>query len=169
MDHSAAGHPVNARLAFAGVGVLALLAGSALWLGTRGPGAPAIDPAAASPAAIQTARFADASGQVRVLGQFQGQVVVVNVSRAVVGETRADERRVVVLQVTAPAAIRAERLSRRGRETPDIMARVTRTVPPLPAGLPVISIKNDRTPAHAAGLFITALRRIAEGAGAKAA
>ena len=77
---------MNVRLVFAGVGLLALLAGSLvfsrktfqLWLGARGPGAPAIEPAQASPAAIQTARFADAAGQTRVLGQFQGQVVVVN-------------------------------------------------------------------------------------------
>ena len=97
----------------------------------------------------------------------RGKVVVVNVSRAVVGEALADQRRVVVLQVTAPAAILAERLSRRGRETAeDIMARVTRTVPPLPSGLPVISIENDRTPAHAAGLFIMALRQIADGGSA---
>ena len=97
----------------------------------------------------------------------RGKVVVVNVSRSVVGEALTDQRRVVVLQVTAPAAILAERLSRRGRETAeDIKERVTRTVPPLPSGLPVISIENDRTPAHAARLFVMALRQIADGGSA---
>jgi thiol-disulfide isomerase/thioredoxin len=73
------GSRVNFKLVMAGVGLLALLAGTALWIGTRatpaGAGSIAAD---ASPAAIATARFADAAGAPRSLGQFAGQVVVVN-------------------------------------------------------------------------------------------
>jgi ribose 1,5-bisphosphokinase len=94
----------------------------------------------------------------------RGQVVVVNVSRSVVGEALANYPRVVALEVTAPTAVLAERLSRRGRETPDdIMARVTRAAPPLPPDMPVISIENDAALAMAAERFIAALRQIAEG------
>jgi thiol-disulfide isomerase/thioredoxin len=70
---------VRARLLFAGVGVLALLAGTALWVGTRSIGSPsATVPADANPAAIYTAGFSDLQGQSRALGQFQGKVVVLN-------------------------------------------------------------------------------------------
>jgi thiol-disulfide isomerase/thioredoxin len=66
-------------MVLAGVGLLAVLAGTALWVGTRGGKTGAGSVAAdASPAAIATARFADAAGQPRSLGQFAGQVVVVN-------------------------------------------------------------------------------------------
>lgn len=72
---------MNARFVFAGVGVLALAAGTALWVGTRAR-APSTEPAAvavdASPAAIQSVRFTDAGGEPRSLGQFQGRVLVVN-------------------------------------------------------------------------------------------
>ena len=70
---------MNLKLVFAGVALLALLAGTALWVGTRAPnpggGGMVAD---ASPAAIATARFADAAGEPRTLGQFAGKVVVVN-------------------------------------------------------------------------------------------
>lgn len=70
---------MNLKLAFAGVGVLAALAGTALWLGTRSPGSAAVPvPTDASPAAIQAAAFTDASGQSVTLARFQGQVVVLN-------------------------------------------------------------------------------------------
>jgi thiol-disulfide isomerase/thioredoxin len=70
---------VNARILFAGVGVLALLAGTALWLGTRSPAPGAVAlPSDASPAALYAASFKDAQGVSRSLGQFQGEVVVVN-------------------------------------------------------------------------------------------
>jgi thiol-disulfide isomerase/thioredoxin len=80
VDHTPRdGRPMNFKLVLAGVGLLALLAGTALWVGTRaaktGPASVAAD---ASPAAIATARFSDAAGEPRSLGQFAGQVVVVN-------------------------------------------------------------------------------------------
>ncbi len=70
---------MNPKWLFAGVGVLALLAGTAMWLGSRSSGsAPLPVPADAGPAAIYAAAFSDPQGHSRSLGQFQGQVVVVN-------------------------------------------------------------------------------------------
>lgn len=70
---------MKARLAFAGVAVLAGLAGAALYFGARLPGSAAVTPAAdATPGAIYSARFLDTGGNPRSLGQFEGRVVVVN-------------------------------------------------------------------------------------------
>jgi len=70
---------VSARLLFAGIGVLAFLAGAALWFGARAPGSAAVSPTAeATPAVIYAATFADESGQARPVGTFQGKVLVVN-------------------------------------------------------------------------------------------
>jgi ribose 1,5-bisphosphokinase len=92
----------------------------------------------------------------------QGKVVVVNVSRSVVAEAFANHARVVALAVTAPAAVLAERLARRGRESADdIAARVTRAAPALPSALTVITIENDATLAEAARRFIAALHEVA--------
>jgi ribose 1,5-bisphosphokinase len=94
----------------------------------------------------------------------RGKVVVVNVSRSVVGEALANYKQVVAVAITAPAAKLAERLLRRGREPPaDILARVTRAAAPLPPDLSVITIENDAVLAVAAQRFIMALRQIAEG------
>ena len=67
-------------LPFAGIGLLAALAGVSLWLAGRNANPPAIEsgPVEASPAAIQTAPFADGDGNARTLAQFAGKVVVVN-------------------------------------------------------------------------------------------
>ena len=70
---------MNARLLFTGVGVLALLAGTALWVGNRPSDSLALPvPVDASPAAVQSATFTDVQGRSHALGQFQGKVLVVN-------------------------------------------------------------------------------------------
>jgi len=70
---------VNARLIFAIVGILALLAGTALYLGTPRPNTgPVAVEADVAPGAILATRFADRQGQSRTLGEFQGKVVVLN-------------------------------------------------------------------------------------------
>jgi ribose 1,5-bisphosphokinase len=94
----------------------------------------------------------------------RGKVVVVNVSRSVVGEARANYPQVVAIEVTAPAAVLAERLKQRGRESEeDIATRVTRAAPPLPPDLSVMTIENDAALAVAARRFVMALRQIGEG------
>jgi thiol-disulfide isomerase/thioredoxin len=67
---------VRLGLVFTGVGLLAALAGTALWLGERSPMAP---PAAdIAPTAVFASTFADESGQPQALGRFQGRVMVIN-------------------------------------------------------------------------------------------
>jgi len=70
---------VSGRWIFAGVGVLAALAGAALYFGARAPGSAAVVPSAdATPGAVYSAGFRDLDGQPRSLGQFEGKVLVVN-------------------------------------------------------------------------------------------
>jgi len=65
------------RWVFGAVGLLAALAGLALWLGTRAPLPPRAATAIA-PGAILAAKFADPRGRPQSLGQFQGKILVVN-------------------------------------------------------------------------------------------
>lgn len=74
----------------------------------------------------------------------EDKLVIISVSRAVLHEA-ASMRRLRVVEVTAPRELLAERLARRGRETPDqIAARLDREMG-LPEGLDVITIRNDST------------------------
>lgn len=67
---------MNAKWVFTAIGALAVLAGTALWLGSRAPGSAA--PASVSPAALFAASFFDGANVPQALGQFQGKVVVLN-------------------------------------------------------------------------------------------
>ncbi|HLX24939.1 MAG TPA: redoxin domain-containing protein [Usitatibacter sp.] len=62
---------------FAAVGILALIAGAALWMGTQGhtPDSPVVE---ASPATLYAATFHDLQGGPQSLGRFEGKVVVLN-------------------------------------------------------------------------------------------
>jgi thiol-disulfide isomerase/thioredoxin len=71
-----AGPSASARWTFSLVGVLALLAATALWLATRPP-APTTD-ADIAPAALFAASFTNADGAPEALGRFQGRVIVLN-------------------------------------------------------------------------------------------
>jgi len=68
---------MKARSAFGGVALLALLAGSTLWLGTR-PGTDSAPAVEVSPAALFAAGFTSTDGAATSLGRFQGKVLVVN-------------------------------------------------------------------------------------------
>ena len=68
---------MRTRWLFAAIAVLALAAGTALWLVQR-PAGVAPPSAAISPAALYAATFVDAAGQRQALGQFAGKVMVVN-------------------------------------------------------------------------------------------
>jgi thiol-disulfide isomerase/thioredoxin len=67
---------LSLRWLFALVGVLAALAGAALWLAAR-PASQTVTIEAA-PAAIWAASFRDPEGRPRALGEFQGRIVVLN-------------------------------------------------------------------------------------------
>ncbi len=86
-----------------------------------------------------------------------GRVVVANVSRAVLEEA-ASRFPVRVLEITAPVAVLAKRLAARGRESEaDIAARLARAVP-LPAGLDVVSVFNDRSVDEGVAAVLAVLR-----------
>jgi thiol-disulfide isomerase/thioredoxin len=65
-----------ARWLFAGIALLSVLAGTALWLGMR-PGTPSA-PSMPAPGAILTAPFSDLRGEPVSLARFQGRPLVVN-------------------------------------------------------------------------------------------
>ncbi|MEA2729995.1 MAG: ribose 1,5-bisphosphokinase [Acetobacteraceae bacterium] len=90
----------------------------------------------------------------------RGIVVVANVSRGIIAEA-AVRFPVRVIEVTAPPEILVRRLTERGRETADDVAkRLARDVA-IPHDVSVDTIMNDRTPAEAADRFVAALNRAA--------
>jgi ribose 1,5-bisphosphokinase len=91
---------------------------------------------------------------------IRGIVVVANVSRGVIAEA-AERFPVRVIEVTAPYEVLAQRLAARGRESAaDVANRLVRDVP-IPAGVAVETVVNDKTPAEAADRFVKALTRAA--------
>jgi phosphonate metabolism protein PhnN/1,5-bisphosphokinase (PRPP-forming) len=89
-----------------------------------------------------------------------GQVAVLSLSRAVLAEA-ARLRPLWVIEVTAPPALLAERLARRGREdAASIAARLAREVP-LPEGLDVLRVVNDGAVTHGAARLRSALEAVA--------
>lgn len=90
-----------------------------------------------------------------------GRVVVANVSRGVVAEA-VRRFSVLVLEITAPPAIRAARLAARGREAAgDIAGRLSREMA-LPAGVDVVTVRNDGTAAEGVEVMLAALIRAAQ-------
>jgi phosphonate metabolism protein PhnN/1,5-bisphosphokinase (PRPP-forming) len=86
-----------------------------------------------------------------------GRAVVANVSRRII--VQAMERfLVVVLKITAPPSMLAQRLIERGREEPaQIADRLARKVA-LPDEVLVRCVVNDRTPAHGVAAVMAILR-----------
>ena len=75
----------------------------------------------------------------------QGRVVVVNVSRTVVARARSTFTCVRIVLLTAPAEIRASRISARGRDA-DADERLAREPLPLDELRPDLTIDNAGTP-----------------------
>lgn len=91
-----------------------------------------------------------------------GKIVVASVSRHVVGEAINKYPACTVVLITAEISCRAERLTRRGRESGDqITARLARESAPVPAGVPAIIIDNSGPLAISVTAFAMALRSIA--------
>ncbi len=87
-----------------------------------------------------------------------GAVVVCNVSRAVIDAARRQLPGVTVVEVTAPAAILAQRLAGRQRDSDGDLA--TRLQRPAPAAAdPDLRIDNDGAPEAAAALLLAHLRQ----------
>ena len=91
-----------------------------------------------------------------------GKTVVANVSRHVVSEACEKYPSCAVVLITAEISCRAERLTRRGRESGDqITARLARESAPVPAGITPIIIDNSGLLAIGVTAFVMALRTIA--------
>ena len=89
-----------------------------------------------------------------------GCVAVLSLSRTVLNEAAA-LRPLRVIEVSAPPALLAERLARRGREdAASIAARLAREMP-LPAGLDVVRVVNDGPVAEGAAQLRHALEAVA--------
>lgn len=92
-----------------------------------------------------------------------GRIVVANVSRHVVPSAIAKYPNCRVLMITAEISLRAERLSRRGRENRDqITARLAREGAALPAGLSPVMIDNSSSVGIGVTAFVMALRALAD-------
>jgi ribose 1,5-bisphosphokinase len=89
-----------------------------------------------------------------------GRTVIVNVSRAVIGEARASLSPIRVVQIVARGELLAARLAVRGRESAmDIRQRLDRAAAIEPAG-DVTTIRNDGPLDGAVDQFILLLREI---------
>ena len=87
-----------------------------------------------------------------------GRDAVANLSRGALAEAGAVFPALHVLSVTAPPDVLAARLAGRGRETPqDVARRLTRTVPPVPAGAAITVIDNGGALADAVAAALAAL------------
>lgn len=87
--------------------------------------------------------------------------VLFNASRAVLPQALARFPSLVVLMVTAPAAILAARLADRGREDPSDQAlRLERATFSLPPGIPFRQVDNDRSTDEGLVRFLEALQPV---------
>lgn len=89
----------------------------------------------------------------------QGRDVLFNGSRAALALAKAVFPDLIVLRISAPSRVLAERLAARGRETRDeIEARLRRASYELPVGMPVIDVVNDATPEIGVSRVLAALQ-----------
>lgn len=91
-----------------------------------------------------------------------GKVVVANVSRHVLSMACGKYSNCVVVLITAETSRRAERLTRRGRESAgQITARLARESAAVPAGIEPVIIDNSGPVASGVTAFVRALRAVA--------
>jgi ribose 1,5-bisphosphokinase len=87
-----------------------------------------------------------------------GRDVLINGSRGAMAAALATFPDLIVLRISAPSHILAERLAARGRESKeDILARLARASYDLDASIPVIDIANDSSPEVGVARLISAL------------
>lgn len=112
---------------FAGVALLAALAGTALWLGERSTVPSPKAPPAIAPTALYASSFRDADGHARSLGQFQGQVLVLNFWATWCAPCRAEMP--AFSRVSRKWAGRGVQFIGLSSESPDVIAAFAREVP----------------------------------------
>ena len=84
--------------------------------------------------------------------------VVINGSRGAMAAILAALPHAVVLRISAPDAVLAERLAARGRESrADILARLVRAKDDLDPSIAVVDVVNDQTPEIGVARFLAAL------------
>lgn len=89
----------------------------------------------------------------------QGRDVLLNGSRGALAAARAAFPDLVLLHITAPVSVLAERLATRGRESrAEIEARLGRADLGLPDDLPVVEIANDSDRETGVSRLLQALR-----------
>ena len=87
-----------------------------------------------------------------------GQHVLANVSRSAIGQIGEVWDDILIVEITAPSDVVAERLRNRGRESDaDIEARLKRQASAFPDGLNVITISNASIPDLAIEQFVEAV------------
>lgn len=92
-----------------------------------------------------------------------GRVLLVNLSRREIPVAEQVFERLVVIEITAPPAILAQRLAARGREsTAEIEARLAREAPLIVTRARHLRLANDRPLAEVAEAFITLIRAQAD-------
>lgn len=90
-----------------------------------------------------------------------GIAAVANASRTVIDDARRRLLPLRIIVVTASPKILAERLKRRGRETPEESAeRLATAAIALPDGSDVVHVINDRSLEEGQAAFIAALHRV---------
>jgi phosphonate metabolism protein PhnN/1,5-bisphosphokinase (PRPP-forming) len=88
-----------------------------------------------------------------------GQTVLLNGSRGAIAQARAAFPQMQILLITAPAALLAQRLAARGRESrADIEARLARADLGLPEGVPYLEVSNDGAPEIGIARLLQAIR-----------
>lgn len=98
-------------------------------------------------------------GKAEFVGLAKGIDVLFNGSRAALAQALELFPDLVVVRISAPSRVLAERLAARGRETAaEIEARLARASYDVPEGLPVIDIANDSTPAIGVARLLAALQ-----------
>lgn len=89
----------------------------------------------------------------------QGGVAIANISRGVIAAAEPLAARVVVINITAPVPVLAQRLAARGRESEvDIAARLAREASLIAERAEIVTIMNDRSVAEAAADLLAVLR-----------
>ena len=91
-----------------------------------------------------------------------GRVVVANVSRTILTDALRHDDDATIIQVTASASVRAERLANRGRETAaDVADRLSRSVSIECLGARIVTIDNSGSLEFGTEAMVSALRDIA--------
>lgn len=89
----------------------------------------------------------------------QGRDVLFNGSRAALPAALALFPGLIVMRISAPSHVLAERLAARGRETrAEIDVRLARASYLLPEGMSVLDIANDATPGEGVARLLAALQ-----------